>query len=74
MPTGKSGRKGFADSISIKGKVTGFAYQNPKKRSTLEIYANNEQALKGVCPLLSVMANSSVGDRAKKLYVELMKQ
>lgn len=46
MPTGKSERKGFADSITVKGKVTGIVYQNPKKRSTLEIYQNYEQAMK----------------------------
>ena len=45
MPTGKSGRKGFADTITVKGKVTGIIYQNPKKRSTLEIYENYEQAM-----------------------------
>ncbi|NOY86758.1 MAG: DUF4892 domain-containing protein [Deltaproteobacteria bacterium] len=46
MPTGKSGRKGFADTITVKGKVTGIIYRNPKKRSTLEIYENYEQAMK----------------------------
>lgn len=47
MPTGKSGRKSFADTITVKGKVTGIIYRNPKKRSTLEIYKNYEQAMKG---------------------------
>lgn len=46
MPTGKSGRKEFADTITVKGKVTGIIYQNPKNRSTLEIYQNYEQAMK----------------------------
>ena len=47
MPTGKSGRKDFADTITVKGKVTGIIYQNPKKRSTVEIYQNSEEAMKG---------------------------
>ncbi len=47
MPTGKSERKGFANSVTVKGKVTGIIYRNPKKRSTLEIYENYEQAMKG---------------------------
>jgi hypothetical protein len=46
MPTGKSGRDGFADTITVKGKTTGIVYQNPKKRSTLEIYQNYENAMK----------------------------
>ncbi|MDF1525169.1 MAG: OmpA family protein [bacterium] len=46
MPTGKSGRDGFADTITVKGKATGIVYQNPKKRSTLEIYQNYEEAMK----------------------------
>jgi len=47
MPTGKSGQKGFASSVTVKGKVTGIIYRNPKERSTLEIYENYEQAMKG---------------------------
>jgi OOP family OmpA-OmpF porin len=46
MPTGKSGRDGFADTITVKGKATGIIYSNPKKRSTLEIYQNYEDAMK----------------------------
>ncbi len=46
MPTGKSGRKSFADTLTVMGKVTGIIYQNPKKRSTLEIYQNYEDAMK----------------------------
>jgi len=46
MPTGKSGRDGFADTITVKGKATGITYRNPKKRSTLEIYQNYEDAMK----------------------------
>ena len=46
MPTGKSERDGFADTITVKGKATGIIYQNPKKRSTLEIYQNYEDAMK----------------------------
>ena len=46
MPTGKSGHRGFAATITVKGKVTGIVYQNPKKRSTLEIYRNYEDAMK----------------------------
>lgn len=46
MPTGKSGRKKFADVVKVKGKATGIVYRNPKKRSTLEIYKNYESALK----------------------------
>ena len=46
MPTGKSGRDGFADTITVKGKATGIVYRNPKKRSTLEIYQNYEDAMK----------------------------
>ncbi len=45
MPTGKSGRKSFADNITVRGKVTGIIYQNPKGRSTFEIYQNYEQAM-----------------------------
>lgn len=47
MPTGKSEKKGFASSVTVQGKVTGIIYRNPKKRSTLEIYENYEQAMKG---------------------------
>ena len=46
MPTGKSGRDGFGDTITVKGKATGIVYRNPKKRSTLEIYENYEEAMK----------------------------
>ena len=45
MPTGKSGRKSFANTVTVKGKATGIIYRNPKKRSTLEIYQNYEEAM-----------------------------
>ena len=45
MPTGKSGRKDFENTITVKGKVTAIVYHNPRGRSITEIYQNYEQAM-----------------------------
>lgn len=45
LVTGKTA-KGDPDGDKLEGKVTRIVYRNPKDRSTLEIYANYEKALK----------------------------
>ncbi|MBL8112907.1 MAG: DUF4892 domain-containing protein [Acidobacteria bacterium] len=45
LVTGKTA-KGDPDGEKLEGKVTRIVYRNPKDRSTLEIYANYEKALK----------------------------